>query len=455
MDLASLLVGSFTGVWLRLGPGERAAYLFQQLEGWLLFFGGIMLANYLSGSYRLQYTFSRFNLVVTWLFSLIFTLFILSITSYAWFTVVLGRGVLFLSIACYSVLSLGLKILVYRSLFRSEIFLCRTAVIGTGARAAEIRGTVERELVLPAHRVVAFLVIKEPDDPVGAHHAPMDGVAVIDTPRDELESAINSLNVKLVVVGLDSEKQCSTLYPQLSRLRFHGIEILTPLSVMEIYSGRTPLDLVNEETMMRLSMDCEFPLLSRAKRTSDLVISLVAGTFLLPLGLLVALAIKCTAWRSPVVYTQMRVGQFGRPFKIFKFRTMRTDAEWESGAVWALRSDPRVTLLGRLLRRTRIDEIPQFWNVLKGDMSVVGPRPERPELVGRLAAEIPFFRERENVLPGLTGWAQIRYPYGSSVEDARRKLEYDLYYVKHLSLSFDLQIALSTLRIVIFGSDRP
>jgi lipopolysaccharide/colanic/teichoic acid biosynthesis glycosyltransferase len=169
---------------------------------------------------------------------------------------------------------------------------------------------------------------------------------------------------------------------------------------------------------------------------------------------LTALAIKLSDWRHPVLYSQLRVGQFGRPFRIYKFRTMRVDAERESGAVWASAGDPRITRLGRFLRATRLDEIPQFWNVLVGNMSVVGPRPERPEMVARLVEQIPYYSERENVPPGLTGWAQIRHPYGSSVEDARRKLEFDLYYIKHMSVSLDLQILLSTVRIVLFGQER-
>jgi lipopolysaccharide/colanic/teichoic acid biosynthesis glycosyltransferase len=156
-----------------------------------------------------------------------------------------------------------------------------------------------------------------------------------------------------------------------------------------------------------------------------------------------------------VFYRQTRVGQFGRPFTIVKFRTMAPDAEARTGPVWSAKGDARVTRLGSVLRTFRVDEIPQFVNVLRGEMSMVGPRPERPELIGELEKRIPYFSERLNVLPGLTGWAQVRYPYGSTIEDARRKLEYDLYYIKHLSLRLDLQIILSTLRVVVFGKVFP
>ena len=153
-------------------------------------------------------------------------------------------------------------------------------------------------------------------------------------------------------------------------------------------------------------------------------------------------------------YVQERVGRFGVIFRIYKFRTMNPDAEKATGAVWSPEKDPRITWLGRFLRKFRLDELPQLINVLKGDMSLVGPRPERPELVEKLAREIPFYRERENIPPGLTGWAQIRYPYGASIEDSRAKLEYDLYYLQNLSVALDLRIILRTLRIVIFGLER-
>ena len=454
MDLVSLVAGSVLGVTLRLGPEEISEYVYHHMEGWLLFCGCILLANYLSGSYRLQYMFSRFNLVVTWLFSLVFTLFILSLTSYAWITIVLGRGVLVLSILFYSVLSLFMKLLVYRHLFRSNAFLCRVAIVGTGERAKELRKVLEHELVLPAHKVVAFVRVWPNGDTPPEEERLMDNVAVVDVREEHLDSVLKSLGVKLVVVGFDHVDEGLKLYPRLSRLRFESIEVMGPLTVAEVYTGRTPVDLLNEEIVMQLSMDCEFPMVARAKRVFDLLAAIVGIVACLPLVLLVALALKLADASAPVFYVQKRVGQFGKVFTIVKFRTMIQNAEDETGAVWSCDKDPRITRLGRFLRKTRMDEIPQLWNVLKGDMSLVGPRPERPELTEALTAEIPFYAERENVLPGLTGWAQIRYPYGASVEDARRKLEYDLYYVKHMSLSLDLQIILSTLRICIFGTER-
>jgi exopolysaccharide biosynthesis polyprenyl glycosylphosphotransferase len=189
--------------------------------------------------------------------------------------------------------------------------------------------------------------------------------------------------------------------------------------------------------------------LAAAKRAIDLTVAVVGLIVLSPVMLLVAAAIRLSS-PGPVLYHQQRVGRGNRLFTIHKFRSMRPDAERGVGAVWAVPgADPRVTWIGRVLRRTRLDELPQIWNILRGEMSLVGPRPERPEFVGQLTEQIPFYGLRHTVKPGLTGWAQVRYTYGSTVEDAMEKLQYDLFYVKNLSLAFDVLIILDTLRTVL------
>ena len=169
-----------------------------------------------------------------------------------------------------------------------------------------------------------------------------------------------------------------------------------------------------------------------------------------PLIILAAIASKIES-QDPVFYSQIRIGAMGRPFRIWKLRSMSADSE-QNGPQWATLADPRVTKVGRLLRRTRIDETPQFWNILRGDMSLIGPRPERPEFVEKLAEKIPYYNQRHLLKPGLTGWAQINYPYGASTEDSLQKLKYDLYYVKHVSISLDVQIILSTVGAVMKGA---
>jgi exopolysaccharide biosynthesis polyprenyl glycosylphosphotransferase len=180
----------------------------------------------------------------------------------------------------------------------------------------------------------------------------------------------------------------------------------------------------------------------------------LAGLMLaLPWMALIAIAIKLES-RGPIVFRQTRLGESGCVFVIYKFRSMRQDAEQETGPQWAAAADPRVTRVGRILRRTRLDELPQLFNVLIGDMSFIGPRPERPEFVAELEKHLPFYRARLSVKPGITGWAQVRYPYGASVGDALEKLQYDLYYIKNLSLFLDLLILLNTIQVVLFARGR-
>jgi exopolysaccharide biosynthesis polyprenyl glycosylphosphotransferase len=178
-------------------------------------------------------------------------------------------------------------------------------------------------------------------------------------------------------------------------------------------------------------------------------VALIGAVLSFPLALLTAMLIKLES-PGPVLYRQERVGKNGRPFTLMKFRSMRVDAE-KNGPVWAQDGDDRTTRVGRIIRKIRVDEIPQFWNILKGEMNFVGPRPERPHFVSQLAREIPYYEQRHMIEPGLTGWAQIKYPYGASIEDARQKLQYDLYYIKNQSLTLDAAILFETVKTILFS----
>jgi len=455
LDIACLLLSSMLAVMLRFGHQEMVEYVYGHIDGWVMFFGSVIVANYLAGSYRVQYSLSRFNLMVTWIFSISFAMFVLSLTSYAWMMkVMLGRGVLLLSVVFYSSISLFLRLVAYRSLFSHGFLMKRVVIIGSGSLAGKLRSYLENPYILPQHRVVAWLKLLGNNEEHSKDARVENIIPVVETDINNMCEVIVSLGADMVVLGLDQSRHLSATYPQLRRLRFRGVEVLSPLIVAEVYTGRTPLDLLDEDSMMMAGIESSWPIVWRVKRISDIIASLLAALICLPLGLLVALAVKLESPRSPILYNQKRLGQFGKVFNMHKFRTMRDDAEADTGAVWSQGNDPRITAVGRILRKYRLDEIPQFWNILKGDMSMVGPRPERPEIVADLAKQIPFYDEREYAMPGLTGWAQIQYPYGSSVEDAKRKLEYDLFYIKNLSLSLDLQIILRTMRIVVLGKER-
>lgn len=230
--------------------------------------------------------------------------------------------------------------------------------------------------------------------------------------------------------------------------KMRGLRVMSGTDFEEQGLGRIDLEALTPDIMLTETGYVAAWRFNAVQRIRDVAISLVMLVMTLPLMLLAALAIKADT-AGPVLYRQSRVGKGGRVFTLFKFRSMTADAEATGGPRWALPHDPRITRVGRFIRATRIDELPQLLNIIRGDMSLVGPRPERPHFVAQLAKAIPLYSQRGYVKPGLTGWAQVNYPYGASVEDAREKLAYDLYYLKHRSLWLDLRILLGTVRVVL------
>ncbi len=247
----------------------------------------------------------------------------------------------------------------------------------------------------------------------------------------------------------------SALTRHFCHLRYSGTTVMPLIILCEEVQQYVPLELVTHEWLLNASGEPQLLYIKKIKRLFDIIASGIGLVLGAPLVGLAAAAIKLTS-RGPVFYHQQRAGQFGRCFSMTKLRTMCVDAE-KNGAQWSAKdsaADPRVTWVGGILRRYRIDEIPQLWHVLTGEMSFVGPRPERPEIIQQLAREVPFYEERLMIQPGITGWAQVSYPYGASAQDARRKLEYDLYYMKHMGWFLDVFILLDTVRIVLTGGVR-
>jgi exopolysaccharide biosynthesis polyprenyl glycosylphosphotransferase len=240
----------------------------------------------------------------------------------------------------------------------------------------------------------------------------------------------------------------------LLRERFQGKNISGVVRFYERVFKKIPLFALNDVELIHSEGFLLFqsPIVLRVKRLADIFLALILSVITAPLMLLAAIAIKLES-KGPAIYTQVRTGKEGRNFTIFKFRSMRLDAE-KAGVQWAQKNDPRVTLVGRFIRATRIDELPQLLNVLRGDMSFVGPRPERPEFNEELDKQIPFYHLRHFVRPGLTGWAQVMYPYGSNLEDATQKVQFDLFYIKNHNLLLDALIVLRTIRVVLFGHGR-
>ena len=254
---------------------------------------------------------------------------------------------------------------------------------------------------------------------------------------------------KKIVVAI-TEQRGSFPTTELLNCRLDGIEILEGQSFYEMLAGKLYVEQLNPGWLVFSEGFDRSLLQTVSKRMADIVLSLVFLIVLMPFLLLTALLIKLDS-AGPVFFTQERVGGKRKIFKIYKFRSMASDAESKSGPVWAQANDDRVTRIGRFIRPSRIDELPQLWNVLKGEMSIVGPRPEREYFVKQLTELIPYYIERYTVKPGITGWAQVNYPYGASVEDAVAKLNYDLFYIKNSSLIMDLMILMRTVKIVLSG----
>jgi sugar transferase (PEP-CTERM system associated) len=313
----------------------------------------------------------------------------------------------------------------------------RVLVVGAGRLAAEIEALMAEDRNSPTE-VVGYVplgsdILEVPQSRVLAH-------------RGSLLEAARRTGAREIVVALD-DRRGMPLEPLLDA-RMEGVRITSYLSFWERETRRVNLGALDPSWLIYADgFHVGTATNTVLKRALDIVASLLLLLLTLPVLALAALAVKLDG-PGPVLYRQERVGRRGQIFSVFKFRTMRVDAEAQSGPQWASLADPRVTRVGGFLRRTRIDELPQILNVLKGEMSFVGPRPERPYFVKSLAAEIPFYAERHRVRPGITGWAQINFRYGASVEDARAKLSYDLYYIKNFSFLFDLLIILSTAKAV-------
>jgi len=316
----------------------------------------------------------------------------------------------------------------------------RSRESGTAIAVTEDEASLLRSLLdAPECRVqlvTYFGIRSEQLDELGANYA------------GPTESITNDLEAQCVLCHSDHLRQ-KHLGAMLRKLRYSGVRIATYTDLAEESFGAIPLALVHSNWLLYATSRPQIVYVKKMKRSFDIGVSLIIGTLLLPVLLLGILLVRLTS-PGPVFFTQSRVGRIGRPFKLYKLRTMATNPNAKQ-ELWSSANDARVTPVGRLLRKFRIDEIPQFFNILKGDMSFVGPRPEQPGIVDTLESSVPFYGERLMIQPGLTGWAQVCYPYGASVRDARRKLEYDLYYLKHMSLLTDTLILLKTIRIVVMG----
>ena len=323
-----------------------------------------------------------------------------------------------------------------------NIFRRRTLIYGTGERSASILDLKRR-----ADRR-GFLII-------GAVPAPGDDKANYAELIQPVGKSITEIALEKeadeIVVAMDDRRGCLPVRDLLD-CRTRGIEVIDLLEFLERETGKLRVDLVSPGWLIFAPGFRKSWVRAVIKRLVDILGSAVLLVLFWPLLIVVAIAIKFEdGWRSPIFYRQIRTGQDGEPIEVLKFRSMRVDAESSGRAVWASEDDDRITRVGKLIRTYRIDELPQLENVLRGEMSLIGPRPERPEFVEELSRKIPFYSERHVVKPGLTGWAQLKYQYGASEDDAIEKLQYELYYVKNHNLLLDTMILLQTVEVILWG----
>lgn len=352
----------------------------------------------------------------------------------------MGRGVMTLTLALALAGSATARALFHRST-GIEAFKRRVLVLGAGSRAAEVSALAAQQGDHARFRVVGYLPLKGEQPAVDRSRILHEKCSVL--------ALAEKYNVDEIVVGIRDRRGGRMSIAELLECKLEGVNIVDLPTFFERETGHVQLASVNTSWMVFSDGFLRNSQRDIVKRLFDMAVSGTLLLLVLPIMVLTAMAILAETGR-PIFYRQQRIGECGLPFNIFKFRSMRADAEMDGVARWAKQNDERVTRVGKFIRTSRIDELPQIFNVFRGDMSFVGPRPERAQFVHALSKEIPYYANRHTVKPGITGWAQVRYPYGASVEDAREKLQYDLYYVKNHSLFLDLLILFETAQVVLW-----
>jgi len=393
---------------------------------------GYLCIFYFFGLYELRKYFS-FNTFVKILLSVLTASILISFIKYGLFFFPIGRGILFIANIIIFILVLGWRLLSHQ-LSKYIITPKRVIIVGKGKAVHEISQAIK--LVSEDLLVIGTVQEKE-------------GIKVLGS-IDRLQDIIQEYDIDQIVLAGIEEKDCNIAHIILDA-RLKGIDVIDMPDLYQTLLKKIPINYVQEKWFINAKgfERINNILILKVKRLIDVMSSFFILLISLPLWPFIALMIKMNS-PGPIFYKQRRLGKNESTFLLYKFRSMIHEAE-KNGAVWAEQDDDRVTGAGKILRKLHVDELPQLLNVIKGEMSLVGPRPERPEFVEDLKKEIPFYSLRHFMMPGLTGWAQICYPYASSLKDAKEKLEYDLYYISHMNLLLDMRILLKTVQIVIFG----
>lgn len=434
---ALIVSGSFfLAAFILLGLPD--AYLALNYEGGALKIFAVtaltILCSYYFDLYAPQRMSSRFEIYFRLMIVIGVLSMLLSAVCYAYPDFNIGQNVLFVGLVILTVAVLAWRS-AYEWVLGQEVFREHVYVLGRGERAERMVDAINQRGDLGMY-VVGWEGRVENEQSV----------------REELAGELLALRTAVpkidrVIIAMQDRRGRMPVR-ELLDLRLAGIKVEDATTLLERISGKIQLDglypsalIFSEGFRIRTS-------LLLARRVVSILIATTGLILVLPLFPLLVLAVRLSS-PGPIFFRQERVGLRGEPFTVLKFRTMRQDAEAKTGAVWATKTDPRVTPVGAFMRKTRLDEIPQLWNVLLGDMGFVGPRPERPEFVQWLTEQIPYYNLRHIIRPGLTGWAQVRYGYGATLEETKQKLEFDLYYIKHMSIPLDLLIIFETIKTIL------
>ncbi|MFK7886888.1 MAG: TIGR03013 family XrtA/PEP-CTERM system glycosyltransferase [Gammaproteobacteria bacterium] len=444
LEFCALIGGVYAGVYLRFaGDMDNVFGSVGTMWHRALFFAVvIMLSMTAMGLYHARLRPRRSGIAVRLIVSFIFGGGALVLFFYLVPSLYVGRGALALALALGFVM-ISIVRTVFFSMADDEIFKRRILVFGAGEKAASILG-LRRRSDRRGFAIHGFVKSNE-----GTPHVELD--RILDIPGSMSDYAIEN-DLDEIVVAIDDRRR-GVHIPALLDAKLSGIRVTDALSFFERETGKVRLDLLYPSWLIYSDGFDRGFVQQVMGRVFDVVFSLILLLVALPFMLAVIVAIKLEdGWGAPVLYRQTRVGFKGKPFDVLKFRSMTTDAERDGVAQWAQKNDSRVTKVGAVIRKYRLDELPQVLNVLRNEMSFVGPRPERPSFVEELSEKIPYYSERHCVKPGITGWAQLCYEYGASMEDSMEKLQYDLYYVKNRTLLFDLMVMLQTAEVVLWKS---
>jgi sugar transferase (PEP-CTERM system associated) len=441
---AALVCGAIIGaVYLRVGVAG-APYELIERHGYLK--AGLatvfcLAAFYLFDLYDFVVMHDRQALVLRLVQALGLAWMALALSFYVYPQLMLGRGVSLIALPMALSLMVGWRISIHWILGHPD-FGERILIVGSGNLAVEVaRQVLDRPDA--GYRIVGFI----------GTDAELLGKSLIN-PRvigltGDLDEIVKREGIDRIIVAM-GERRGQLPTDKLLKLSLSGdVSIEEGATFYERVTGRVSLNMFRPSWLIFTGRGRQVRLAAITRTAVHRLVALTGVILSLPLVLLTAILIKLDS-RGPVFYRQERIGKNGRPFMLTKFRSMKVDAE-KAGPVWASKRDCRTTRVGRIIRKIRVDEIPQFWNILRGEMNFVGPRPERPHFVAQLAQEIPYYEQRHLIAPGLTGWAQIKYPYGASIEDAREKLQYDLFYIKNHSLFLDGIILFETVKIILLG----